>query len=492
MNNHGPAKPQRTLAASTSPLMLSRDSLAGDSGSKSSPNKICMENVSFANNSSSSKPSPECTLMNPNPLIIDADAEVENDGELTPTNMGLTDLLAKFNLSWDYVTNLQERYLEKEDIMLRQQQCLPPDPPLPPCGHERRDSFDNSSSGCSDVGSTFKEIFGPIKYDEWMAPLASPETLSEISSLSSRASFLIPKDQSPLLRMKGMKNGTSSSLHRYKNGKANGFGLGAPCSTFHNNNGHHHSRSFSCTYPEISDVSIISSGLCGQSQSTKGSFYYGSSNGGSKIRVNDNNGGGTEGYGGNGVGSSSGPENGKCHFIVTESDYHSESHHFSEKDTTNGHGKSDDIQLTPTADSPTHYEEPMRTKANGDTKRVSFNLKKKYASKDSGCSVGDVSYTPSTPGRYDPVYPIFSHQEEYGVPTLNEPHYNYCGQSPQESPQHHPSTFVYKQQDDPQNPAFQFPILTEILTEINARAANGSSSTTIHIPADEPVDEEED
>ena len=285
MNNHGPAKPQRTLAASTSPLMLSRDSLAGDSGSKSSPNKICMENVSFANNSSSSKPSPECTLMNPNPLIIDADAEVENDGELTPTNMGLTDLLAKFNLSWDYVTNLQERYLEKEDIMLRQQQCLPPDPPLPPCGHERRDSFDNSSSGCSDVGSTFKEIFGPIKYDEWMAPLASPETLSEISSLSSRASFLIPKDQSPLLRMKGMKNGTSSSLHRYKNGKANGFGLGAPCSTFHNNNGHHHSRSFSCTYPEISDVSIISSGLCGQSQSTKGSFYYGSSNGGSKIQL---------------------------------------------------------------------------------------------------------------------------------------------------------------------------------------------------------------
>jgi hypothetical protein len=324
--------------------------------------------------------------MNPSPLIIDADAEAGNDGELTPTNMGLTDLLASFNLSWDYVTNLQERYLEKED-MLRQQQLSPhksiePPPPPPIPHHERQGSLgNNSSSGCSEAGSTFKEIFGPIKYDEWMAPLASPETLSEISSLSSRASFLIPRDQSPLMRMKG-KNGTSSSLHRYKNGKANGYGVGAGY------NNCHHNRSFSCTYPEISDVSIISSGMCGQSQSTKGSFY---NNGGSTTRVSED----FEGQ------DYSNGENGKCHFTMGEQEYGREEQHFEE--STNGLS-TEDIEQAPQSSSPCQSDEPK--KLSSDTKRVSFNLKRKYASKDSGCSVGDVSY-PSTPGRYEPIYPIF-------------------------------------------------------------------------------------
>lgn len=472
VNNHGPAKPQRTglAASSTSPLVLSKESLAGEGGVSvvgveevhvehiqhhqqgpsgtsgvtilvsgkgiGSPQKKangaggvqpCME-ASFSSNddgsSADTKSSPEHTLLNPSPLIIDADAEIEGDGELTPTNLGLSDILASLNLSWDYVTSLQERFIEKEKAM----------------GHERKHSMGaNSSSGCSEEGSTFKEIFGPIKYEDWMAPLASPETLSEISSLSSRASFLIPKDQSPLLKIKGGRNGASgpgnsTSLHRGKNGKMNGLN-GATLGGSNNGlNGGSHSRSLSCTYPEVGG----SGGVQGEVPTISSSVLQFISNGAS---------------GGEDSGSKCYLDVGDHHHAIPPRDLYIE--------VTNGgvlptgssspqgdHHLEDDAMTPVIGDLNGSYVELVvgsdgqriergasngNGSSSGEGKRVSFNLRRKYASKDSGCSVGDLSI-PMTPCRYDPIYPVFSHQEEYGVPTYNSPHYTYTGHSPQESP----------------------------------------------------------
>lgn len=373
------------------------------------------------------KSSPECTLLNPSPLIIDADADVEGDGDLTPTNMGLGEILASLNLSWDYVTSLQERFMEKEKMM----------------GHERKHSVGaNSSSACSEEGSTFKEIFGPIKYEDWMAPLASPETLSEISSLSSRASFLIPKDQSPLLKMKGGRNGmgpgNSTSLHR-KNGKANGMNGGATLGPNSNGTNGTHSRSLSCTYPEVGgdgedrELATISSSVL--------QFISNAANGGDDS-------------------------NGKCYIDIGDS-HHQHHHPIPPSDlyieVTNGgvlptgsstppedhHHHLDEDPMTPVigdingsyvelvvgGDDLSKMQRGTATNGNGSSsgegKRVSFNLRRKYASKDSGCSVSDISI-PVTPSRYEPIYPVFSHQEEYGAPTYNSPHYTYTGHSPQD------------------------------------------------------------
>lgn len=379
MSNHGPAKPQRTLAASTSPLMMSKDSLIDElreCSSTTTPQGMSVD-TKYSNSMSPGKSNWNPTLLNPGPFIIDADAE--DEGEITPTNVDFNEILASMNLSWDYVTKLQEQNLGKD---------------LPLLFHERKESMGNySSSGCSDTGSTFKELFGPIRYEEVMAPLASPETLSEISSMSSRASFFIPKDQSPLFRVKISRNGNGSncaSLHRYRNGKdTNGLHLQHP--------GGSHNRSFSCTYPEKGELNTISGQVCGSAQSYKVL----------PLLFNGNN------------KAQNAPEIGET--TVETTDY--------VEDMFEGDGES----VTPHAEETENSGAEGHARKNGDTKRVSFNLKKKFASKDSGCSVGDASFGTNV-GRYEPIYPIFSHQEEYGVPPLNSPHYTYRGQSPVDSP----------------------------------------------------------
>jgi len=65
--------------------------------------------------------------MNPSPLIADADGESDqvDDGDLTPTNhTSLHNVLS--NLSWEYVTSLQDKYLEQESLHQHF-----PDPSLP-------------------------------------------------------------------------------------------------------------------------------------------------------------------------------------------------------------------------------------------------------------------------------------------------------------------------------------------------------------------------
>jgi len=237
-----------------------------------------------------------------------------------------------------------------------------------------------------------------------MAPLASPETLSEISSLSSRASFFLPKDQSPLFRLKNGRPGHSSSLHRHHGSARNGKGYGS-------GNGLHN-RSFSCTYPENGrEVSIIGTASCQ----------------GGLRKLNGQNGDVDETL----------TEQRDCVDDVTPTHYPNngcgtidyESHL---KYETHSH------PLETAAEGPDSGNAQKKT--NGESmKRVSFNLKRKFASRDSGCSVGDNGSFPTTPagGRpstFEPTYPIFSHQTEYGVPSLNSPHYTYCGQSPVDSP----------------------------------------------------------
>lgn len=503
MNNHGPAKPQRTglAASSTSPLMMSKESLIGEGGvSVVGVEEICVENlsdqqgssggitvlpvgkglgspkakssvvgagVSMENSLSSNddgssvdtKSSPECTLLNPSPLIIDADADVEGDGELTPTNLGLSDILASLNLSWDYVTSLQERFMEKERM-----------------GHERKHSVGaNSSSGCSEEGSTFKEIFGPIKYEDWMAPLASPETLSEISSLSSRASFLIPRDQSPLMKMKGGRNGAgnSTSLHRGKNGKMNGLnGCSALGGSTNGVNGNSHSRSLSCTYPEVGagreglgeEVSTISSSVMqfmsngANSEDTNRKMYLDVTDHHHPVPPSDL-------Y----------IDVTNCGVLPTGSSSPPEGHHHLDDDPMTpviGDINGTYVELVVDDDS----QRLQRGAANGngssggDGKRVSFNLRRKYASKDSGCSVTDLS-VPETPNRYEPIYPVFSHQEEYGVPSYNSPHYTYTGNSPQDSP-----TEPYPPHIPPDNNGSDPPGKFTFLPTTSSTAASGSNN----------------
>lgn len=483
VNNHGPAKPQRTglAASSTSPLMTSKESLAGEgvsvvgirggvgaddgvepcgsnvmtvknvmgSGSGGSPKKNglvvvpCLEtsltSMEDAGSSLDSKSSPECTLLNPSPLIIDADADIADDGDVTPTNLGLSDILASLNLSWDYVTSLQERFLEKEKVM----------------GHERKSSMgNNSSSGCSEEGSTFKEIFGPIKYEDWMAPLASPETLSEISSLSSRASFLIPKDQSPLLRMKVGRNGNSASLHRGRNGKVNGVN-GSGATVDNNGTNGSHSRSLSCTYPEAvhgsGELATISSSVCdtilSHSQRLLPLLTNGNGNDGDDAKAYLELGEHHPFFGGESEHSDYYMEVTNGGVLPAGSGSPSSHHNFPEDDAmTPVAGDMNGSYVELLVDDPQasfmqsngSVDEGARGNGSstscagsGEGKRVSFNLRRKYASKDSGCSMGDLSI-PLTPNRYEPIYPLFTQQEEYGVPCFNSPHYTYSGLSPQE------------------------------------------------------------
>lgn len=411
VNNHGPAKPQRRLASSASPLNISRDTVFDD-GAQNSPNNLHCMDTSFTN-SATPKHSPACTLLKPGPLIADADADIENEGDLTPMNdMGFKDLLSTLNLSWDYITTLQDRLLEKgEHLRL----------------HERRSSIGNNSSCSDEAGSTFKEIFGPmVKYEDWMAPLASPETLSEISSLGSRASFLVlPKDQSPLMRMKS-RNGNSCSLLRqhHRNGKTN--------NSFSGNNSHHN-RSFSCTYPEKSEVAVIGS--------TK--FY--SMKKKPKLLSNGNNHSSREGIEDE-DGFWSG--NGKCHFekVIGElNEYWNSGAPDEESDMIRPkNSPSSALKNSESGKQDLHshtqckrkYSEPVPQQPlqQPPVKRVSFNLKRKHSKEINEACTNFPSSSNSSTGAaghssYDPTYPIFSHQEEYGVPCLNSPHYTYCGEA---------------------------------------------------------------
>ncbi|XP_035709035.1 sn1-specific diacylglycerol lipase alpha isoform X3 [Folsomia candida] len=251
----GPAKPHRAMTNSASPMI--NESSLGGGGDFIEHSSKQHSGASFASEASGScarhdeppikamtstttttaaivsvsKPSPPARSSSQKQMMLEDDvlpADEDVDEYISVAGSHSTETLFSLKINWDIF-----KELGKHPLKLSRKNS-----------HTRTSS--SGSSTCSELGTTMKEIFGPIKLYECTVPLASSETLgSDISSMSSRASFII-RDRSPLTKLKLGKN-LSLRVHESNgngNGRENGF------ETLNEWNGKSHQRSLSCVYPE--------------------------------------------------------------------------------------------------------------------------------------------------------------------------------------------------------------------------------------------------
>jgi hypothetical protein len=384
--SYGPAKPHRVLT-NASPMNFVTETASANAVECSS--KLQSE-ASFA--SEASVASVRGSVMTGNawtveqqPIIIspsihngpeDIDNEEAEDClSLAATNS--TETLFSLKISWDYFRELG---------------TFPSSKALIANGHSRKGS--SGSSNCSELGTTMKELFGPIRLYECTVPLASSETLSEISSMGSRASFNIMKDRSPLTRLKLSKN---LSLRIHENG--------GPSDLMMNGSGKSHQRSFSCVYPE------------GRKSSSHNLFatLNGGSNCSSKLENNSFNTSKEDFH--IPMVTTTSVENGSSHYTMEEEEC------MSNEGSPGKRGDSD-------------REEEGSQKEESDENISREEVSESRSPLHPGVSDSDgINYSYSQSEHYlceeySPVYPVFSVLTEYGAPTPNSTHYNYSSQSP--------------------------------------------------------------
>lgn len=430
----GPAKPQRTLTNNASPMNLlpssSRDNvldIAETSSKMHSEASLVVEPVhnsaeQFVWNHESCPTQKQVPLQSEQVTPPLEDMDEECDDYISLGDPPSTETLFTLKINWDIFKELTKNPLK-----------------ISSKGTHTRNSSSGSSNG-SELGTTMKELFGPIKLYECTVPLASSETLSEISSMSSRASFAIKDSRSPLAKLKLGKN-LSLRMHenggKETNGFLNGNGNG-------NGYGKSHQRSLSCVYPEGKKLA-----------NNSGANHFGTLNGNShRLHVEEDDDLGPRAINNNDNYSNDG-------FPVDEAQ---------EVGTPYIPEQQEDDEETPTTRLPPYMDlEDAELLAQSIILDVEEKLMRKQELEESmeknqqpGSSEivqetnldeeeeeeEEETQSPTCEGRdeaYNPVYPaFFSEPQEYGRTGQRSPFYTYSSQSPFGS---NPSVQSYKEHD---------------------------------------------
>lgn len=322
--------------------------------------------ASFVSETTSACPTTwiERPVLSPSNDVQHEDIENENCEDcLSLAASHSSQTLFSLKISWDYFKELGKH---------------PSGKALAANSHSRKSS--SGSSNCSELGTTMKEIFGPLKLYECKVPLASSETLSEISSMSSRASFNIMKDRSPLTRLKLAKN---LSLRVHENGNAH---------EIMNGSGKTHQRSLSCVYPEGKKTNHFN----------PYSTMNGKSNGNNRFEDSETK---------------------EDLNIPLIANFGGSIQEFEIKSARNNNEGIEEVQDDDVDCCTYDIEEPHAPSDPSEDPQEAQDEEgiKNTQSEDN---------TTTTAVKYSPVYPVFSHQQEYGVPIPTSPHYNYSSQSP--------------------------------------------------------------
>jgi len=389
--SYGPAKPHRTLT-NASPMNFVTEGTSGN-GAVECSSKMQSEAPSFVSEASVTSVCANGITVNPwtveeqtavrSPISNDVPEDIDNEEcddciSLAATNS--TETLFSLKISWDYFKELGTFPSTRKALTAYT--------------HSRQNS--SGSSNCSELGTTMKELFGPIRLYECTVPLASSETLSEISSMSSRASFNIMKDRSPLSRLKLSKN---MSLRIHENGNATDLLV--------NGSSKSHQRSFSCVYPEGKKASNYN--------------LFATLNGGSNCssKVENSLTGSKEDFN-IPIPTTTSVENGSSHYTVDE-----------EECLSNASGKE---ELKDDPEELEHQDEDSIKADSIDNSREEVSESRSPLNPGISDSDGiNYSYSQSEHylcDEYSPVYPVFSVLTEYGAPVPHSSHYNYSSQSP--------------------------------------------------------------